>query len=423
MNLTLALLPLALLVLGLPIYLILITTCAVVVLLFERVPLDVLPALLFGSVNKPVLIALPFFILAGEIMAHGGIATRIVDFVMSLIGGVRGSLGLTAVGSSTMFGAVSGSSPATVAAIGRLLYRPLREHGYNDPFASSLLTSCGGLAIVIPPSTTMILYGAAAQQSVPHLFIAGIIPGLLIALLIGIYVYVYARSQNIQHGRVFQWANVASATRKSALALFAPLIILGGIYLGVFTPTEAGGVACAYAAYVACVVYREVSLRDLWLLCVRSMYLTAQIFIVIAAASVYSWLLTIGGVPAAVTSVIQQVSDSPWTTLMLINIFLLIVGCFIDPASAIIVLTPLLVPIAQQANVDLIHLGIIIVVNLEIGMFTPPFGLNIFVAQSIFHTPLRVLYPGLVPFIALNIVALMFITHIPELSLFLTRYL
>lgn len=423
MGLALALIPLALLVAGFPIYLVLLATCSIVIAVFEPVPLDVLPLLLFGSVNKPVLVALPFFILAGEIMAHGGIAQKIVNFAMSIIGGVRGGLGLTAVGSTTMFGAVSGSSPATVAAIGRLLYRPLCEQGYKSRFASSLLTSCGGLAIVIPPSTTMILYGAAAQQSVPHLFVAGIFPGLLIAALLGLYVYFYSRANNIGNSSRFEWKNVMRATRNGALALLAPFIVLGGIYLGIFTPTEAGGVACAYAAVVAVAAYREVKLRDLWLMSVRSMYLTAQIFIVIAAASVYSWLLTIGGVPATVTSYIEQVSTSPWSTLLLINIFLLIVGCFIDPASAIIVLTPLLVPIAQHANVDLIHLGIIVVVNLEIGMFTPPFGLNIFVAQSIFRTPLRELYPGLVPFILLNILALALITYFPRISLYLTAFL
>jgi C4-dicarboxylate transporter DctM subunit len=209
---------------------------------------------------------------------------------------------------------------------------------------------------------------------------------------------------------------------EGVLALVAPMIILGGIYLGIFTPTEAGGVACLYAALVTALVYREIDLRGLWRICVRSMYLTAQVFIVVAAASVYSWLLTIGGIPAEITGLIERISSEPWITLFWINVLLLVVGCFIDPTSAIIVLTPLLVPIAQHANVDLIHFGIIMVVNLEIGMFTPPFGLNIFVAQSIFKIPLRILYPGLVPFIALNIVGLLLITYIPWLSLFLTRF-
>jgi C4-dicarboxylate transporter DctM subunit len=422
MNWALALVPLGLLVLGLPIYLVLLTTCTVVILGFSNLPLEVLPQVLFGSVNKVTLISLPFFVLAGEIMAQGGIARRIVDFVLALIGHVRGSLGITAVASCTAFGAVSGSSPATVAAIGRILYQPLCQRGYGERFASSVLTSCGGLATVIPPSVSMILYGAAAQQSVSLLFIAGILPGIVIALLIATYVYVYAAKRNLVDAARFEWSKVADATREGGLALAAPIIILGGIYGGIFTPTEAGGVACLYAGVVTTLVYREISAADLWRICVRSMYLTAQIFIVVAAAGVYSWLLTVGGIPAAATSLIEGISSAPWITLLLINVMLLIVGCFIDPTSAILVLTPLLVPIATHAGVDLIHFGLIMVVNLEIGMFTPPFGLNIFVAQSIFRTPLRELYVGLVPFILLNLVGLVLVTYVPELSLFLTRF-
>ena len=423
MNAALGLIPLALLVLGLPIYLVLLTTCVVVLIVFAPVPLAVVPQVLFGSVNKVVLISLPFFILLGELMLHGGMARRIVDFALSIVGGVRGSLGLTAVASCTMFGAVSGSSPATVAAIGRILYQPLCDRGYGERFSSSLLTSCGGLATVIPPSISMILYGAAAQQSIPHLFIAGVIPGLLLALLIGIYVYIFARRQRISDVQRFEWRAMRVTAWDGSLALIAPLIILGGIYLGVFTPTEAGGVACIYAASITTLVYRTTSLRDLWRICSRSMYLTAQVFIVVAAATVYSWLLTIGGIPAALVGLVESLGGTKWTTLLLINLLLLVVGCFIDPTSAIIVLTPLLVPIAQHANIDLIHLGIVIVVNLEIGMFTPPFGLNIFVAQSVFRTPLKVLYPGLMPFIGVNIVGLIVVTYVPELSLYLTRFL
>jgi C4-dicarboxylate transporter DctM subunit len=419
----LAIVPLILLAVGLPIFLILMATCAIILLFFSNLPLELLPQVLFGSVNKVALVSLPFFVLAGEIMAQGGIAGRIVDFVLAAIGHVRGSLGITAVASCTAFGAVSGSSPATVAAIGRILYQPLSQRGYGERFASSVLTSCGGLATVIPPSISMILYGAASQQSVALLFIAGIVPGIIIAIFVATYVYIYARRRNIVDAGKFEWKNVVAAGRKGSLALAAPVVILGGIYGGIFTPTEAGGVACLYGAMVTTLIYREISIRDLWWICVRSMYLTAQIFIVVAAAGVYSWLLTVGGIPAAAVEFIEHVGNSPWVTLALINALLLIVGCFIDPTSAILVLTPLLVPIATHMGVDLIHFGIIMVVNLEIGMFTPPFGLNIFVAQSVFRSPLRELYVGLVPFIALNLVALIFITYVPELALFLTRFI
>jgi C4-dicarboxylate transporter DctM subunit len=201
------------------------------------------------------------------------------------------------------------------------------------------------------------------------------------------------------------------------------LIILGGIYAGIFAPTEAAGVACVYAILVTKFIHRDVSWRGLWEVSVYSMYLTSQVLIIVAAAGVFSWLLTVSGIPQAATAAIQALQVGPWAFLLVINILLLIVGCLLDPGSAILVLTPLLAPIAKAVGVDLIHFGIIMTVNLAIGMFTPPFGLNIFVAQALFRTPLSILYPGLLPFIVINIVALVIVTYIPELSLFLTRFM
>ena len=417
------LMPVGLLFLGFPIFIILIATSAVILMFFTSVPWTAVHQVMFGSVDKFALMAVPFFIFAGELMGYGGISRRIIDWVMSIIGGMRGSLALTTVGTCTIFGAISGSSPATVAAVGRLLYSPLRERGYDEKFSTGLLASSGAIAIVIPPSISMILYGASAEVSVSQLFIAGIFPGLVMAFLMAAYIYVYAVSKGIREGSKFDFNRFVHASKQGVLSLGTPFIILGGIYAGVFSPTEAAGAACVYAIVVTKFIYTDLSWRALWDVSVSSMYLTAQVLIIVAGAGVFSWLLTISGIPQAAVQAIQNLNVEPWTILLVINVFLLIVGCLLDPGSAILVLTPLLAPIAHAIGVDLVHFGVIMTVNLAIGMFTPPFGLNIFVAQALFRAPLSSIYPGLVPFIFVNIIALGLVTFVPELSLFLLQYM
>jgi C4-dicarboxylate transporter DctM subunit len=236
-----------------------------------------------------------------------------------------------------------------------------------------------------------------------------------------IYIYLYARTQNVEERRPFQWQAFKVALKEGIWSVGAPVLIFSGLYGGVFSPTEAAGAACVYIAFVTMAIHREISWREFWDVSVVSMYLTAQIFLIVAVAGVFSWLLTTNGVPQAAVSFIAHLELRPWMVLLVINIFLLIVGCFIDTASAILVLTPLLLPMSLAIGVDPIHFGIIVVTNLSIGTFTPPFGVNIFVAQSIFDVPLRSIYAGLVPFIAVAIVGLMILTYVPELSLWLVR--
>lgn len=422
MEWVMAIVPVILLLLGFPIFVILLATAAIVLMLFAPVPPMAVHINMFGSVDKFALMAVPFFIFAGELMGHGGISKRIVAWVLSIIGGVRGSLALTTVGTCTVFGAISGSSPATVAAVGRLLYGPLRNAGYDEKFSSGLLASSGAIAIVIPPSIGMILYGASAEQSVALLFIAGVIPGLLMAFLMAAYIYAFAIRRDIREASGFSLSAFMAASKEGVWALGTPFIILGGIYAGVFSPTESAGIACVYAILVTRFVYGDINWKGIWQVSVNSMYLTAQVLIIVAAAGVFSQLLTISGVPQSAVAAIQEMNLEPWMVLLVINVFLLFVGCLLDPGSAILVLTPLLAPIALAIGVDLIHFGIIMTVNLAIGMFTPPFGLNIFVTQALFKAPLTSIYPGLVPFIAINVIALLIVTYVPELSLFLTRY-
>lgn len=422
MEWVMVLMPVGLLILGFPIFIILLATSAIILIFFTEIPHTAVHQVMFGSVDKFALMAVPFFIFAGELMGMGGISQRIIAWVMSVIGGMRGSLPLTTVGTCTIFGAISGSSPATVAAVGRLMYPPLREKGYDERFSTGVLTSSGAIAIVIPPSISMILYGASAEQSVSLLFIAGVFPGLLMSLMMGGYIYWYASRRNIREGQPFDWGEFLRASKSGIWALGTPGIILGGIYAGVFSPTEAAGIACVYAIIVTKFIYGDISWGGIWDVSVSSMYLTAQVLIIVAGAGVFSWLLTVSGIPQSAVAAIQALDVPPWVILMIINVFLLIVGCLLDPGSAILVLTPLLAPIAAAIGVDLVHFGVIMTVNLAIGMFTPPFGLNIFVAQALFKAPLKSIYPGLVPFIFINIIALVIVTYVPELSLYLTKF-
>jgi C4-dicarboxylate transporter, DctM subunit len=416
-------LPIVLLLMGLPIFTVLMASAAVTLIWVMDLPIGLIETTLFGSIDNYNLIAVPFFILAGAVMTEGGISGRLVDWVLSLLGGVRGSLGLTTVGACTAFGAISGSSPATVAAIGGMLYPSLREKGYPESVASGLLTASGAIASIIPPSIAMILYGVAAEESVRFLFIGGILPGLLTALLMGLYIYFTARRLGIREGGTWSLARIRTATVRSSWALGTPLIILGGIYLGVFSPTEAAGVACLYAMVVTILIYRDLSLAGLWKVTKQSVYLTAQVLIIVGAATLMARLLTIAEVPQTVVSWIEALKLTPWMVMLILNVLLLGVGCVLDPASAILVLAPILKPVVVAAGIDPIHFGIVMTVNLSIGMFTPPFGLNIFVTQAMFKVPLRVLYRGLVPLIGVNLVALAIISYWPWLTLVLVRAL
>jgi C4-dicarboxylate transporter, DctM subunit len=423
MGWVLAFLPLILLVIGFPIFLILLTTVLVVLLFFMNVPLTVVHQVMFDSLNKFALLAVPFFIFAGDLMTRGGMSTRLLRWVSSMVGSVRGSLPLTSLGFAAVFGAISGATTATVAAVGSLTYPRMRKAGYDERFASALITAEGAIDNLIPPSIGMIIYGIAADTSVIALFAAGIGPGVLLAALFGIYIYWYAAHLNLRETERFSFSDFLAASMDGVWALGAIVVILGGIYSGVFSPTEAAGVACVYAIIVSTFVYRGVTFSEIFDISARTIYLTALIFTIVAVASVYAWLLTISGVAVVVTDFISAMQVPPWGVLLFINLFLLFIGCFLDTPTALLVLTPLLVPIAKSIGVDPVHFGVIVVMNLTIGTFTPPFGLNIFVCQALFKVPSSVLYPGLVPFIVIAIFALMIVTYFPPLSLWILKYL
>ncbi|MEM7224147.1 MAG: TRAP transporter large permease [Pseudomonadota bacterium] len=426
---TLLVVPVALFLLGFPIWVVLLAASTATVLFVVNVPPLIIHQVMYGAVDQYALLAIPFFLFAGELMGRCGVSARLVVWSQSLLGGIRGALGLTTICTSTLLGAVSGSSPATVAATGRILYGDLLKDGYSKRFSLGLIASSGSVAIVIPPSIAMILYGASAEQSVPKLFIAGILPGLLISVVMAVFVLIWVR-RKAERGAVGPAGQrvrdaeggtmpLARATVHASGALAMPVIVLMGIYLGYFSPTEAGGVACLYAILLARFAYRSLSWGEILEAASDSAVLTGQILIILSCAAVFSWLLTVQGIPQALVAWVEQAELSRFTFLLAINVLLLALGCVIDPTSAILVLTPILLPIVLELGIDPIHFGIVMTVNLSIGMFTPPFGLNLFVAQSVMTADLTDLYKGVFGFFVVQTVALLAITYLPGLSLWL----
>jgi C4-dicarboxylate transporter DctM subunit len=409
--------PAVLLLLGFPLYLVLLTAACVALVFFMNIPYAVLHQNLFGAIDIFALLAVPFFIFAGELMGRGSVARRLVDVVQAGAGPLRGALAVTTVGTSAIFGAISGASAATVATVGRIMAPALERARYPQKFSAGLLTAVGAVDIIIPPSIPMIVYGASANESVPRLYAAGVLPGLLIAALLAVYVVFYASRSRVDPGARFDAGRFFRALGRSALALGAPVIILGGIYGGVFSPTESAAVACVYAAIVTRLVYRDIPWSQIVDCAAVSVRITAQILIIVACASVYAWLLTVHQVPQAVVAWVGAQKLGAVEVLLAINALLLIVGCLVDPLSAILVLTPLLVPLVKSLGIDTVHFGIIMMVNLAIGLFTPPFGINIFVAQSALRLPVHAIYAGLWPFLLLYLAALAVITYVPWLSL------
>jgi C4-dicarboxylate transporter, DctM subunit len=417
------LLPFVLLLLGFPIFLLLLASSLVILEFFFSVPMTVVHQDIFNSLNKFPLLAVPFFIFAGDLMSSGGLTKRLLNWVASIVGGFRAHIPMTSLGFAALFGAISGVTTAGTAAVGTLTYPRMREAGYDESFAAALVTAEGALDNLIPPSIAMIIYGIASDTSVVQLFAAGIGPGLLLAAFFGVYIYWYSIRIGITETGQFSFKNLLTTTRDSFWALGAIVIIFGGIYSGVFSPTEAAGVASVYAIFVSYAVYREADLRSIFDSGARAMYLTGLIFIIVSVAGLYAWLLTISGIAQSAVSAIMGLHSDRWLVLLVINLFLLFVGCFLDPASALIMLTPLLAPVAASLGVDPIHFGVIVVMNLTIGTFHPPFGLNIFVCQALFKTPSDTLYKGLIPFVILALIALQLVTYVPEISLSIERLL
>ena len=374
---------------------------------------------MFSSINKFPLAAIPFFILAGNIMETGGISRRLVEFAKSIVGGVQGGLPMTCVLTCMIFAAVSGSSVATTFAIGAILIPALIKHGYPTGYAAALQATSAELGVIIPPSIPMILYGVSAEVSIGELFIAGFGPGLFIGGALMLFVYVYCKlkgwGKNDGDGRL----SFGKATWQAGWALMMPVIILGGIYGGIFTPTEASAVAVFYALAVGMLIYREISFKDIVHILRKSVMSSAVIMFIIANAGLFAFLITRAGVPDAIGVYLKEVLQTPGWFLFGVNAALFIIGMFIETSAAIIVLAPILAPVAIHFGVDPVHFGLVMVVNLALGMITPPFGVNLFAACTVARISLDRIIPYLLPFVAVVLACLMVVTYVPELSLFL----
>jgi len=385
---------------------------------FANLPLVLVAQKLMTTIDSFPLMAIPFFILAGNLMEAGGISRRLVEFAKALVGGVQGGLAASCVLTCMIFASVSGSSVATTFAIGAIIIPAMIKHGYPKSFGASLQATSAELGVIIPPSIPLILYGVSAEVSIGELFVGGIGPGLLIGAALIAFVLVYCRIHGWGKDDHVGRLPILAATKEAAWALVMPVIIIGGIYQGVFTPTEASVVAVVYALVVGTVVYRAISWRDLIGVLRRSVIASTIIMFVIAAAGLFSFLITRAGVPAAISAWITTVVSDPAMFLLAVNVFLFLVGMFIETSAAIIVLAPILAPIAISYGVDPVHFGLIMVVNLALGMITPPFGVNLFAACQVAQVPLERIIKHLVPFVLVIVACLMIITYVPDLTLF-----
>lgn len=382
--------------------------------------LGYVPQALFTGCDSFPIMAIPLFILAGELMGAGGVSKRILSVCNVFFGKITGGLAIVTVVVCMFFAAVSGSGPATVAAVGSMVVPTMLEKGYSKTFTLALIACAGSIGVIIPPSIPMVIYGVSTSTSISNLFLAGFMPGFLIGIALIIYCYFYAKKQGWKGDeRVYTTKEKLEAIWDAKWALINPIIILGGIYAGIFTPTEAAAVAAIYAFICGVFIHRELDLKNLFATVGNACSTTATTMVILGCATAFTKILTIQQIPNMITNAIINATDNAFLVLMLINILLLIVGCFMDTTPAIMVLAPILLPVATSIGLNPVHFGIIMVVNLAIGFITPPLGINLFVASRVGASPLETVTKGIVPFILVMIACLLLITYIAPISMFL----
>ncbi|MFF0830804.1 TRAP transporter large permease [Brevibacillus sp. NPDC003359] len=412
---------LVLLILNVPIGVALGLSVVVVFMLEGNIPLLVVIQKMFNGTDSFPLMAIPFFLLAGKLMETGGISARLIRFANTIVGNLPGGLAIVAVMGCTFFAAISGSSAATTAAVGGILIPHMVKKGYNVRFSAALHATGGTIGVMIPPSVPMVLYGVAASASISDLFIAGIGPGILVAISLILYSYWISKKNGWGGGEKYTPKEIWEAFKDAILAILMPIIILGGIYGAIFTPTEAAVVAVIYGLVVGLFVYREIKWRDLGEIFAGSASMTAVIMLIIATANAFGYLMTRENIPQEIAQFMLGITDSTIITLLIINILLLILGTFMETAVTIILLTPILLPITNSLGIDPVLFGVIMVVNSAIGMLTPPVGINLLVAGNIAKLQNTEIERAVIPFLVIMIVDLMLITYIPEISLFLVN--
>ena len=410
-----------LLLFGLPIFAALALAVAIALYVFSGIDPMIVPMRMFSGMNNFSLMSIPYFILAAELMRIGGLSARLIDLARVMIGWLPGGLAAAAVMACLLFGSISGSSPATVIAIGSIMYPAMVEAKYDKYFSIGLIATAGTLGPIVPPSIALIIYGSVTATSVGMLFAAGLLPALLIGGLLILYSSLYSARKGYPRDPVPTFGQAARAVQRAAWGLGLPVILLGGIYSGVFTPTESAATACLYGWLIGAVIYRSIGWRETLVILRNTGLLSGPLLLITAGASAFSWLLASTGAPSQIASQVLSWSDSPLLVMAMFNVLLLIAGCFLDSASAIIILGPLMQPIAGQLGIDPVHFGIIMLVNLSVGMLTPPVGLNLFVAMGVAKMSLFEVFRAALPTMFLMLLALIILTYVPQVSLLVPR--
>ncbi len=385
--------------------------------------MDIVSQRLFTGLESFALMAIPFFVLAGVFLTEGGVAARIIRFATSLVGWLPGGLAMAAILACAFFATISGSSPATVAAIGSIMLPAMLKHGYTKRFAVGVITSSGSLGILIPPSIVMIIYAVSTSTSAGKLFIAGVVPGVLLALVLMAVTFVTAKRRGFPTLPRASRAEVWTAFREAFWGLLLVVIVMGGIYGGVMTPTEAAAVSAVYAFVAAVFIYRDLRIRDTFRVLLSAANTSAMLLYIVTTAVLFSYLLTSEQIPQAMSAWVTAQQLSPWMFLVAVNVALLLAGQFMEPSSIVLILAPLFLPIAQSLGIDPIHLGIIMTVNMEIGMIHPPVGLNLFVASHLAKMGMTEVSIACLPWVGVMLIYLVVVTYVPQVSLWLPNVL
>jgi C4-dicarboxylate transporter, DctM subunit len=413
----------AFMLLGMPIAIALGLSSVLTILAFGRDSLASLALKLFETSEQFTLLAIPFFILAGAFMTTGGVARRMIRFAIACLGHLQGGLAMASVLACMLFAAVSGSSPATVVAVGTIVIGGMVRAGYSREMAAGVICNAGTLGILIPPSIVMVVYAAATETSVGQLFMAGVIPGIVLGIMLMVAIWLRARALNLPRRPRVSARELLAAARESSWGLLLLVIVLGGIYGGVFTPTEAAAVSAVYAFFVAVVVYRDIGVKEVPHVLVDAARVTVMLMFIIANALLFAYVLTTERIPQQIAQHIVAMGMTPWQFLAVANLMLLVAGNFMEPTGIILILAPILFPIATQLGIDPVHLGIIMVVNMEIGMVTPPVGLNLFVTAGITGMSVMEVVRAALPWLSVLLAFLVLVTYVPQLSLWLPRLL
>lgn len=373
----------------------------------------------FDGLNKYSLMAIPMFVLAGAFLSRGSASGRIIEFAKSIVGHLPGGLPIAAVFACVIFAAVSGSSPATVVAIGSVMYGAIKEAGYPKEYAIGTIATSGSLGILIPPSIVFIVYGVTAEESIGKLFMAGVVPGIMIGLMLMFAAYIGARRLGFKATKPASFKERWIRFKDAFWALMLIVLVIGGIYGGIFTPTEAGAASAVYAFIVSYFIYKDLKLKDMYKILLDSALTTSMVFFIIANAMIFSHFLTDESIPRYITEMILDANVGPIMFLMIVNVLLFIMGQFMEPSSVVMITVPLLLPIATALGIDPIHFGVVMVVNMELGMITPPVGLNLFVASGITGLSLKDIVISVIPWSLIILVGLIIITYVPIISLWL----